>query len=266
MCNLRAVCTPGPSPLQSPEGRSAPVWVQLRTEMCQISRLMQELWSKASHRHISDCHSTASKLTHSAASASDWAGQRVVCQHQHSNLSLVCSADLWSHILSWMQLIAFPYPICLSTSSHPCLVRVFSGIWSCTSYLHRILTPIFPRCLTKLMECSLLGWNTRALVGDPSKHGNWDFWDTCWKVPSESSMNRGHVSQQRPLKSLLALLWKVRHVSFCGSTATGNLCTAEWQRQSQEENLLHKLTGAERPALLIYSIPRQALEVTPSST
>lgn len=34
--------------------------------------LIQELWSKVSQRHISDCHSTASKLTHSAASASDW--------------------------------------------------------------------------------------------------------------------------------------------------------------------------------------------------
>lgn len=179
-CNLRAASTPGSPPKSRGKVSSFVSTAPVRdvSNIC----LMQELWSKASPRHISDCHSTASKLTHSAASASDWAGQRAVSQHQHSHLSLACSADLWCHSLGCTQLITFPHPICLHTSSHPCLAQVFSGICSLTSYhLHRILTPIFPCCLTKLMECSLPASNTTPLVGDLSRTE--DFWDICWKVP-----------------------------------------------------------------------------------
>lgn len=182
MCNPRATSTPGPSPLQSPEGDQCLYGYSSSPRCVKYLCLMRELWSKASHRHISDCHSTASKLTDSATSASDRAGQRAVSQHQHSHFSLAHSADHWSHSLGCTQLITFPYPICLHTSSHPYLVQVFSG--SLTSYhLHRILTLIFPCCLTKLMECSLPGSKTRPLVEDLSRSVNWGFWNTCWKVP-----------------------------------------------------------------------------------
>lgn len=227
---------------------------------------MLELWSQASHRHISDCHSTASRLTHSAAPASDWS--------KSCFPAISTAISLWyvvqtTEVTTWAahNLLHFLTPSA-STLLHTPTWSRFPQAFARSLYIisTEFWLPFFPCCLTKLIECSLPGSNTRSPVGDLGRRGNWDFWDTCWRVPSEGSIKRGQVSQERPLKSLLAVLWKVRHVLSYGSTVMGYLCTAEWKRQSQEENLLHKLTGAERAALLISSIPRQAPEVTPSST